>query len=218
MSTLPKLAGSLNKYGFAQADNVWDTSGISPTIITGGSQIGHQINIMEKCELMGNLDSPKFNEMTSRVYGTDGLSPSIRTYCGGYHEAKIVVSLVGGFGEKKSNGGTQWYEQDRVYDSEGIATSIPAESSFHPYYLEEKEMPELRIRKLTEGECMRLMGFEEKDTLACKEKGLSKANIYHQSGDSIVTTVLAGIFGELLGIDYQSKIEAHCDKLHGETL
>ena len=65
---------------------------------------------------------------------------------------------------------------------------------------------------------MRLMGFEEKDTLACKEKGLSKANIYHQSGDSICVTVLVGIFGELLGIDYQSKIEAHCDKLHGETV
>ena len=48
MSTSPKLAGSLNKYGFSQADNVWDTNGISPTIITGGHQIGHQINIMEE--------------------------------------------------------------------------------------------------------------------------------------------------------------------------
>ena len=167
----PILAGSMNKYGFSQADNVWDTHGISPTIITGGSQIGHQINIMEKCELMGTLDSPKFNEMTSRVYGIKGISPAVRTYCGGYHEAKI--------GEN---------------------------------------MPKLRIRKLTEGECMRLMGFEEKDTLACKEKGLSKANIYHQSGDSICVTVLVGIFGELLGIDYQSKIQDHCDKLHEETL
>ena len=81
MSMLPKLAESLNKYGFAQADNVWDVNGISPTIITGGNQIGHQINIMEKCELMGTLDSPKFNEMTSRVYGTNGLTPTLQT-CG----------------------------------------------------------------------------------------------------------------------------------------
>lgn len=45
----------------------------------------------------------------------------------------------------------------------------------------------------------------------------SKANIYHQAGDSIVTTVLMGIFGELLGIpDYQAKIEAYADKLAGE--
>lgn len=76
----------------------------------------------------------------------------------------------------------------------------------------------LRIRKLTEGECYRLMGFEEKDTERCKEAGQSAANIYHQAGDSIVTTVLMGIFGELLGIEYESKIEEFADKLHGECL
>lgn len=45
----------------------------------------------------------------------------------------------------------------------------------------------------------------------------AKANIYHQAGDSIVTSVLVGIFGELLGLDYKSKIEAYADKLHGEV-
>lgn len=45
------------------------------------------------------------------------------------------VTLVGGIGDKKSNGGTQWYEQNRIYDSECVATTIPAESNFHPYYL-----------------------------------------------------------------------------------
>lgn len=76
----------------------------------------------------------------------------------------------------------------------------------------------MRIRKLTEGECMRLMGFEEKDTEACRNVGLSRANIYHQSGDSIITTVLVGIFGEALGIDYQKKIEDYSSKLHQETI
>ena len=76
----------------------------------------------------------------------------------------------------------------------------------------------LRIRKLTEGECYRLMGFEEKDTEACKAVGQSKANIYHQAGDSIVTTVMVGIFGELLGYDYVKAIENHSDKLHNECV
>lgn len=76
----------------------------------------------------------------------------------------------------------------------------------------------LRIRKLTEGECMRLMGFEKKDTEACKAEGLSRANIYHQSGDSIVSTVLVGIFGSLLGMDYREAIEKHADKLHNEVI
>lgn len=117
----------------------------------------------------------------------------------------------------KSNGGTQYYEQNRIYDSEKIASSIPAERSFHPWYGQKEESEMLRIRKLTEGECMRLMGFEEKDTEACRKANLSKANIYHQSGDSLVTTIMVGIFGELLGSDYESAIAEYADRLHGEV-
>jgi hypothetical protein len=43
----PKLAGSLNKYDFGQADNVWSIGGVSPTILAyNQGQIGHQINIL----------------------------------------------------------------------------------------------------------------------------------------------------------------------------
>ena len=79
-----------------------------------------------------------------------------------------------------------------------------------------EDMGRIRIRKLTEGECMRLMGFEKKDTDACKDVGLSKTNVYHQSGDSICTTVLASIFGELMGIDYAEKVKGYADKLAQE--
>lgn len=41
--------------------------------------------------------------------------------------------LVGGLGEKVSNGGTQYYFQDRVYSSESVAVSIA--TAFNPYYL-----------------------------------------------------------------------------------
>lgn len=37
---------------------------------------------------------------------------------------KRKVSVWGGFGEKKSNGGTQWYIQDRVYDSDGLSPAL----------------------------------------------------------------------------------------------
>lgn len=30
----------------------------------------------------------------------------------------------GGLGEKKSNGGTQWYIQDRIYDSETVSPAL----------------------------------------------------------------------------------------------
>ena len=40
---------------------------------------------------------------------------------------------MGGLGEKVSNGGTQYYFQDRVYSSESVAVSIA--TAFNPYYL-----------------------------------------------------------------------------------
>ena len=59
-SSYPKLAGSLNKYGFAQADNVYSVYGVSPTITAHlGGQVGHQVNILEpqsKYELVAIWD------------------------------------------------------------------------------------------------------------------------------------------------------------------
>ena len=44
-----------------------------------------------------------------------------KSACGG--EMPIVI---GGLGEKKSNGGTQYFQQDRVYTSDGVAMCHPA--------------------------------------------------------------------------------------------
>lgn len=40
--------------------------------------------------------------------------------------------IVGGVGEKKSLNNTRWYLQDRIYDSDELATSVCA--SFNPWY------------------------------------------------------------------------------------
>lgn len=43
------IAGSLKKYGFYQADNVFSTNGLCPVILAHlQGQIGHQINILEE--------------------------------------------------------------------------------------------------------------------------------------------------------------------------
>ena len=39
--------------------------------------------------------------------------------------------VIGGIGEKKSNGGTQFYQQDRIYKN-NVAISVT--TSFNPYY------------------------------------------------------------------------------------
>lgn len=81
----------------------------------------------------------------------------------------------------------------------------------------ELKLYETRIRKLTPTECYRLMGFQRKDAESCFGAGQTKSNLYHQAGDSIVVTVLMGIFGEIFGLDYQKAIEAHSRALMAEA-
>ena len=106
--------------------------------------------------------------------------------------------LVGGFGEKKSNGGTQWYQQDRIYDSEEIAMCHPAQIPEGSYkYQVQDENKSVRIRKLTPKECFRLMGFDDEDFEKASKVNLD-SQLYKQAGNSIVVDVLEAIFGEML--------------------
>lgn len=82
------------------------------------------------CIQVGNLTGGKWDKMhdvSRRVYSGDGLAPTIHTCGGGNTEPKVLA----GIGEKKSNGGTQWYQQDRVYDNQ-VAISVT--TAFNPYY------------------------------------------------------------------------------------
>lgn len=111
--------------------------------------------------------------------------------------------VIGGIGEKKSNGGRQWYMQDRIYDN-NIAISIA--TSFNPYYLVEGDnMNNLRIRKLTPKECWRLMGFDDSD-FEKASKVNSNTQLYKQAGNSIVVNVLEAILYNLL-VEPSSKEE-----------
>ena len=134
-------------------------------------------------------------------------APTLDTRCDclGVVVKDVEPRVVGGIGEKKSNNGTQWYQQDRIYD-DNIAISNT--TAFHPYY-----KTGLRIRKLTPTECFRLMGVKDEDSSKVKQSDASK---YHLAGDSIVTTCLMGLFGELLGIDYKAKIRELTEDLANE--
>ena len=105
--------------------------------------------------------------------------------------------LVGGFGEKKSNGGTQWYQQDRIYDSEQIAMCHPAQIPNGSYNYQVRESENVRIRKLTPKECFRLMNFDDED-FEKASKVNSDSQLYKQAGNSIVVAVLEAIFNEML--------------------
>lgn len=72
----------------------------------------------------------------------------------------------------------------------------------------------LRIRKITPKECFRLMAFEDIDADRMKESGLSESAMYKISGDSIVVTVLIGIFSQLFGDElYENIIEKYVERI-----
>lgn len=79
---------------------------------------------------------------------------------------------------------------------------------------EPKIKSNLRIRKLTPLECMRLMGFDNQDYKAMREINMSDMAIYHMAGDSIVVCVLIAIFYPLLFNDnnYKEIINNYIDK------
>ena len=45
------------------------------------------------------------------------------------------------------------------------------------------------------------MGFQDKDVDNMYECGLTNASLYHVFGDSIIVTVLIGIFAKLFGLE-----------------
>lgn len=70
----------------------------------------------------------------------------------------------------------------------------------------EKDSMKYRIRKLSPKECFRLQGVKDEDYEKIA-KNQSDSSLYHLAGDSITTTVLMAIFGELLDMDYWTKIQ-----------
>jgi len=90
----------------------------------------------------------------------------------------------------------------RVYSDYGVSTACTTSLFFMG-----SVMTNLKIRKLTPYECGKLMGFDRLDFERMSRAGLPEWVLYHSAGDSIVTTVLMGIFGELLGSDYETAIK-----------
>ena len=66
------------------------------------------------------------------------------------------------------------------------------------YVLDVNDLCQLRIRKLTPKECWRLMAFTDSDIEKCMSIGISNTQLYKQAGNSIVVSVLEGIFRNLL--------------------
>lgn len=133
---------------------------------------------------------------------------------GGIQPKVLEVEVLGGMGEKKSNGGQQYYQQDRIYNTETICPALNGSGDeLVPKILDKKRKklgaPEswvweidgqkyqIRIRKLTPKECWRLMGFTD-DEFQKAESVVSNTQLYKQAGNSIVVDVLENVFRQMI--------------------
>lgn len=60
------------------------------------------------------------------------------------------------------------------------------------------KVKKVRIRKMTERECFRLMGLKDNEIDKIISTGISRANLYKLAGNSIATPVIENVFRTLL--------------------
>ena len=185
------------------------TDGISNTITTllkdnyVVEPIDEKVAIVED-QFPGSRDARIYKEY----------SPTLRQNCGGLQVAKgeeepePQLEFVGGIGDKDwAKDGKQlsrnYPQGSRVYSSDGIASTLTAQGvggagGFSGLYTVEDESPKIkwRVRKLTEKECWRLMGFTDQDHDRAAKYTSASAR-YKQAGNSIVTSCLVAIFYSL---------------------
>ena len=195
------------------------TDGVSNTITTllkdnyVAEPIVEKVAIVED-QFPGSRDARIYKEY----------SPTLRQNCGGLQVAKGEGNLepqlefVGGIGDKDwAKDGKQlsrnYPQGSRVYSADGIASALTAQGvggagGFSGLYAVDEEQPKIRwrIRKLSEKECWRLMGFTDRDHDRAAKYTSASAR-YKQAGNSICTCCLISLFSSLFLEDgYKSEI------------
>lgn len=136
-------------FGTSYAGNVWDAEGLCPTIMTaqGGGRQPHVVESTIVAMRGRNPENPSDRHagidleqrLEPRLDGCTNTLTSVQKD-NMILETVKMSECIGGFGEKKSNSGTQWYQQDRVYSMGDVALAEPSQLPGGSYnYLEIKK-------------------------------------------------------------------------------
>ena len=159
-----------------QRDLVYDKNGIMGALVATDYKQPKQIAELNQ---LGTLDI-KGMDCIKRVYGIDGISPTLTTMQGGNTQPKIIC-------EQRCDEGLRFFKDNicgtiRTINSGGDKRVI--EENF-------------RIRKLTPRECFRLMGMRDDDIDKIQTANISNTQQYKMAGNSIVINVLEAILKNL---------------------
>ena len=147
-----------------------------------------QENSGVKCEQIGVLTGDKWkrmHEISRRVYGVDGLAPTMHTCGGGGQEPKIAEPIIwDGFNQ-------------RVRRDQTCIGTLTGNCGADLKRNGQGIIEGYRVRKITPTEAFRLMGFSDEDINKLKNIGTSDSQLYKQAGNSIVVQVLEAVFKQM---------------------
>lgn len=209
------LGGKLNMYDYNERDKVHSVNKVSPTLNTmQGGDRQPKIAIKQIGNIVDNKETYGGNPQRGRVYNSEGLSPALNCMRGGGLEPKKAVPILTPDRINKRQNGRRFKDdgepmftltaQDRhgiIIDDtqgyDGIRTYKGISPTLRSSRSGLKTIDNLRIRKLTEKECWRLQGFTDEQFYKAKDSGVSKSQLYKQSGNSVTVNVVDAIVKQL---------------------
>ena len=148
----------------------------------------------------------------ARVYAEEGIATALSAQPVGSYGGATSLYLTNTLQEpvscaSRGRPNTDGINQQQIELNGTNANSITTVQKDSMVCEPSKEEKKYRIRALTERECFRLMGVKEEDYQKIASHQ-SRSSQTHLAGDSIVTTCLMAIFGEMFeNVDYRQKIE-----------
>lgn len=189
-----------------ESRRVYSDEGASPSLVCAGGG-NHEIKI---AECVGGISENKWGKQyhqQDRVYQGDIALACCADMPGWSYNYMIDEPIIAA-----SRGRNPDNPSDREKGS-NLSQRLELGSSEHTNTITTVQkdnyvvMPSkhYRIRKLTERECFKLMGVKQED-FERVAKHQPQSSLYHLAGDSIVTTCLMALFGEMFDVDYKQKI------------
>ena len=134
-------------------------------------------------------DIIQFNKPThsnDRVYGKEGLSPTLNTMQGGNRQPFIVASRGRNVDNPSDRTPAAEVEQRLEPNTQGTTNTLTSVQK------DNWLMENSRIRRLTPTECERLQGFDDNFT-----EGISDTQRYKCLGNAVTTNVVTAIFNKI---------------------
>ena len=148
---------------------------------------------MNEVKRLGNLyGEDRGTGFAGNVWDKDCIASSLTTMQGGMREPMIVeTKCVGGLGEKKSNNGTQYYQQERVYQMGEYSLCLPANlpGGSYNYITDEKVCVAMRGRNPT-NQSDRTPGIELEQTLEANTNGTSNCLTSVQKDNLLLENII----------------------------